>query len=213
FERDFGLNLNNTPFGGIARIATVVKNIRATSNRSIWLDSGDVFEGAPVFNEFKGEAEVRALSLAGMDGQVLGNHECDLGSKNLYEKIDNWSQVPHLAANYAWEDAPDPTQRSLRDVVSPFEIYNVQGLKIGVIGLGNEDTLTSIYEGGNSLGFRPIENAEAVSSYVRLLRPQCDLIIVLSHLGLDEDENLTPDQVLDPNAALPLEGRDVIVGG
>jgi 2',3'-cyclic-nucleotide 2'-phosphodiesterase (5'-nucleotidase family) len=85
FERDFGLNTNNAPFGGIARIATVVKNIRATSNRSIWLDSGDVFEGAPVFNEFKGEAEVRALSLAGMDGQVLGNHEFDLGSKNLYE--------------------------------------------------------------------------------------------------------------------------------
>jgi len=213
FERDFGLNKDNGPFGGMARIATIVKQIRATSNRSLWLDSGDVFEGAPVFNEFKGEVEVRALSLAGMDGQVLGNHEFDLGSKNLYEKIDNWSQFTHLAANYAWDDVSNPTAKALRSVIQPFEIYDVQGLKVGVIGLGNEDTLTSIYEGGNSLGFRPIDNSEAVSNYVRLLRPQCDVIVILSHLGLDEDENLTPDQVVDPNASLPLEGLDVIFGG
>src|SRR5258705_12866317 len=50
FERDFGLDKNNAPFGGIARIATVVKRIRASSARSLWLDSGDAFEGAPVFN-------------------------------------------------------------------------------------------------------------------------------------------------------------------
>ena len=46
--------------------------IRATAARSLWLDSGDAFQGAPVFNIFKGEAEYRALSLAGMDGAVIG---------------------------------------------------------------------------------------------------------------------------------------------
>ena len=96
---------SNAPFGGIARITTLVKRIRRDSNRSLWLDSGDAFQGAPVFNLFKGEAEMRALSLAGMDAEVLGNHEFDLGAKNLYEKIDEWSQFPHLAANYAWDDS------------------------------------------------------------------------------------------------------------
>src|SRR4029079_9169243 len=54
FEQRYGLLPANAPFGGIARISTLAKQIRATSNRSLWLDSGDCFEGAPVFNEFKG---------------------------------------------------------------------------------------------------------------------------------------------------------------
>ena len=45
---------------GRLRISTLVKQIRKTSNRSLWLDSGDAFQGAPVFNEFKGEVEMRA---------------------------------------------------------------------------------------------------------------------------------------------------------
>src|SRR5512144_886767 len=122
FDQGYGLDPLNAPFGGIARIATLVKTIRATSNRSLWLDSGDCFQGAPVFNEFKGEAELRALTVAGLEGAVLGNHEFDLGAKNLFEKIDNWAGFPLLAANYAWDDQPTSTStgdRSLRDVVAP----------------------------------------------------------------------------------------------
>jgi len=217
FDQGYGLLPANAPFGGIARISTLVKQIRATSNRSLWLDSGDCFEGAPVFNEFKGEAEMRALTVAGLEGAVLGNHEFDLGAKNLFQKIDNWASFPLLAANYAWDDPPpgatDPNGRSLRDVVAPYEIYNVQGLKVGVIGMGNTSTLTSIYEAGNSLGFRPIADADAINQWVTFLRPQVDLVVVVSHLGLDEDENLTSSQVSDPNAALPLQGVDLILGG
>src|SRR6185295_475225 len=50
FDRGYGLV--NGPFGGIARISTLVHQIRRSSNRSLWLDSGDCFQGAPVFNEF-----------------------------------------------------------------------------------------------------------------------------------------------------------------
>src|SRR5688572_17017450 len=116
FERDYGLVQGNAPFGGIARIATIVKRIRASSNRSLWLDSGDCFQGAPVFNLFKGEVELRSLSLSGMDGAVVGNHEFDLGSANLFHQIDNWASYPLLAANYIWEDPTNPDARSLRDV-------------------------------------------------------------------------------------------------
>jgi 5'-nucleotidase / UDP-sugar diphosphatase len=217
FDQGFGLLPSNAPFGGIARISTLVQRIRATSNRSLWLDSGDCFQGAPVFNEFKGEAELRALTVAGLEGAVLGNHEFDLGAKNLFDKLDNWAGFPVLAGNYAWDDPPAAAMnsdgRSLRDVVAPYAIYNVQGLKVGVIGMGNTSTLTSIYEGGNSLGFRPLDDNEALDRWVRLLRPQVDVVIVVSHLGLDEDENLTAAQVADPNAALPLQGVDLVLGG
>ncbi|HMG21723.1 MAG TPA: bifunctional UDP-sugar hydrolase/5'-nucleotidase, partial [Kofleriaceae bacterium] len=215
FDRGYGLI--NGPFGGIARISTLVHQIRQSSNRSLWLDSGDCFQGAPVFNEFKGEAEMRALTVAGLDGAVLGNHEFDLGAKNLFDKIDNWAGYPLLAANYAWDDRPPASVisngRSLRDVVSPFQIYDVQGIRIAVIGMGNTSTITSIFYGGNSLGFRPIADADALEQWVRVLRPQVDLVVVVSHLGLDEDEGLTASQVDDPNAALPLQGVDLILGG
>jgi 5'-nucleotidase / UDP-sugar diphosphatase len=210
FDQAYGLLPANAPFGGIARMATVVKRIRKESQRSLWIDSGDAFQGAPVFNMFKGEAEMRALSLAGMDGQVLGNHEFDLGAKNLYEKIDAWSQFPHLAANYAWDDSPGRA-RSLKDVVYPYFTYDLDGLRIAVIGMGNQDTLSSIYEGGNSLGFRPIEDVRALEAYTRLLRPQVDLVVVVSHIGLDADEGLTASEAEDHNITVP--GVDLILGG
>ena len=220
FDQEDGLLREGGPFGGIARISAVARKIRASANRSLWLDSGDCFQGAPVFNLFKGEAEIRALSLAGLDGMVIGNHEFDLGSRNLFDKIDNWATFPLLAANYAWDDPPagavNADGRSLRDVVPPYQIYDVKGLKVGVIGMGNTSTITSIFESGNSLGFRPIADEDALAGYVRLLRPVVDLIVVVSHLGLEEDEGLTASQVDDPNQAFKREtlaGVDLILGG
>jgi 5'-nucleotidase/UDP-sugar diphosphatase len=220
FDQGYGLSRDGGPYGGIARIAAVARKIRASANRSLWLDSGDCFQGAPVFNLFKGEAELRALSLAGVDGMVIGNHEFDLGAKNLFDKIDNWATFPVLAANYAWDDPPpgavNGDGRSLRDIIPPYQIYDVKGIKIGVIGMGNTSTITSIFEGSNSVGLRPIADEDALASYVRFLRPMVDLIVVVSHLGLDEDEGLAASQVDDPNQAFQqgtLAGVDLILGG
>ncbi|MBK9031580.1 MAG: bifunctional metallophosphatase/5'-nucleotidase [Myxococcales bacterium] len=213
FERDYGLQLVNKPFGGIARISSIVKQIRATSNRSLWLDSGDCFQGAPVFNLFKGEVEMRALSRAGMDAAVIGNHEFDLGAVNLYDQVANWAQFPLLAANYLFDDPTNPDAPSLRDVVQPYVVFDQDGLKIAVIGMANWSSMTGIFEGGNSLGIRPITDATAVDQYVRLLRPSVDLIVLVSHLGLDEDEGLAASEVQDENESLPLEGVDLILGG
>ncbi len=213
FERDYGLVANNAPFGGVARMATIAKDIRDTSNRSLWLDSGDCFQGAPVFNMFKGEAEMRALTTAGMDAAVIGNHEFDLGASNLFEQIDNWAGYRLLAANYVFEDPPNPDQRSLKDVVRPYAVFDVDGLKVGVIGMANWSSMTGIFEGGNSLGIRPIKDDIVLKQYVALLRPTVDVLVVVSHLGLDEDEGLTAADVQDENEALPLEGVDLILGG
>jgi len=213
FDQGYGLLPVNGPFGGIAKIAHVAKGIRKTSARSLWLDSGDAFEGAPVFNQYKGEAEVRALSAAGLDAAVIGNHEFDLGANNLYKQMASWAQYSLLAANYKFFDSPDRTQKSLRDIVAPFQIFDVEGLKVGVIGMGNTSSLTSIYEQGNSLGFVPIDNAQALDEQVRLLRPVVDVVVVVSHLGLDVDENLSPSDTPDENTAIAGDGVDVILGG
>ena len=213
FDQGYGLLPENGPFGGAATMATIINEERSRTARSIWLDSGDSFQGAPVFNMFKGEAELRVLSEMGLDGTVVGNHEFDLGAQNLYEQLSNWAQFPVLAANYLWEDPPNPDQGSLRDVIQPYAIYDLDGIKIGVIGMANWSSMTGIFEGGNSLGLRPLDDAQVVEEYVRLLRPAVDVLILASHLGLDEDEGLGSNEVTLPNESLPLEGVDIVLGG
>ena len=70
-------------------IATLAKRIRRETPRSLWLDSGDSFQGAPVFNMFKGEAEMRSLSLAGMDAQVvrLADHYARADRDRILEQL------------------------------------------------------------------------------------------------------------------------------
>ena len=213
FDREDGLLPENGPFGGAARMSTIIKRERAAAGRSLWMDSGDCFQGAPIFNMYKGEAEMRALSAMGLDAAVIGNHEFDLGSQNLFHQIDDWAEFQTLAANYLFDDPPNPDERSLKDVVQPYAVFDVDGLKVGVIGMANWSSMTGIFEGGNSLGIRPLEDAQVVEEYVRLLRPQVDLVVLVSHLGLDEDEGLQASQVEDQNELLPLEGVDLILGG
>ena len=69
-DEDYGLKKNEGPYGGIARIGAIVREERKRSGRSLWLDSGDCFQGAPIFNQYHGEVEFRALSLLGLDGAV-----------------------------------------------------------------------------------------------------------------------------------------------
>src|SRR3569623_604031 len=50
-----------------------------------------------------------------------------IGTMELVTQLDNWSQFPHLVANYAFDDPANPGDVSLADVTSPFEIFDVQG--------------------------------------------------------------------------------------
>src|SRR6185369_12421958 len=120
--------------------------------RSLHLDSGDIFEGAPVFNQFQGEVEMRAMSQLGLSAMALGNHEFDKGAVNLEEQYQKFGGFPILAANYMFEDPADPTQPKLRNVIHDWTAANVGGLKVGIIGLGNLSSIQGIIEGGNSLG-------------------------------------------------------------
>jgi len=82
-DRELGLGKCQGPYGGMDRMAHILKTERAKAGRSLHLDSGDCFQGAIVFNEFQGEAEVRSLTEAGLDAAVIGNHEFDNGAHNL----------------------------------------------------------------------------------------------------------------------------------
>jgi 5'-nucleotidase len=192
------------PYGGIAEMAYVLKRERRKAGRVLHLDSGDSFQGAIVFNEFGGEAEYRALSATGLDAAVLANHEFDKGATNLAEQIVGWAGFPVLAANYEFQDSDLPYVSALQDVVDPSMMFDLDGLRVGVIGLANLSSLNSIYDESNSMGVRVIEVGEILPRESTRLRAEgADIIVAVSHMGLDDDIAL----------AQQFSEIDVILGG
>jgi 5'-nucleotidase/UDP-sugar diphosphatase len=187
---DLGLIPEAGPFGGATRLAALARRERARADRVIHLDSGDSFQGAPIFNVNFGEVEFKVLSSLHLDAAVVGNHEFDAGPLNFVEQAKNHAAFPLLSANYYWDDPKSPGNNGAALYTAPYTIKVVNGLRVGVIGMANISSLNSIVEGGNSLQVTPIEQNEAARAYVELLRPVTDLIVLVSHLGLHEDQDV-----------------------
>ena len=204
-DETLGLVPDNGPFGGAARMSHLLQRERARSSRVLHLDSGDCFQGAPIFNFYGGEAETRALSESGVDAMVIGNHEFDAGGENFARQMFNWADFPILAANYWWDPTTlqDPTRPALGRIAQPYTILNAEGLRVGVIGLGNLSSLTSIFDQPNRLGIIPIDSVQIAQHYIDLLRPQVDVVVMLTHSGLTADENIVERT----------SGIDVLLGG
>ncbi|HNH47791.1 MAG TPA: 5'-nucleotidase C-terminal domain-containing protein, partial [Myxococcota bacterium] len=95
---------------------------------------------------------------------------------------------PVLAANYDFEDADLPYISELERVVFPTAMFDLDGLRVGFIGLGNLSSLNSIYDESNSMGIKVMEIGEVIPREASLLKAQgADLVVILSHMGLDDD--------------------------
>lgn len=190
-DESLGLDADRGPYGGLAEIATILKRERKKAHRVLHLDSGDSFQGAIVFNEFHGEAEFRALAAAGLDGAVIANHEFDVGAENLSDQILANATFPLLAANYDFQNADLPWATQLEDLVLPSALYDVDGLRVGVMGLANLSSLNSLDEQLNSLGITVIDIGEAIPREAAALKAAgADIVVAVSHMGMDDDKEI-----------------------
>jgi 5'-nucleotidase / UDP-sugar diphosphatase len=192
-----------TTVGGAARMGYVVNRERARADRVLHIDGGDCFQGAPVFNYYDGEAEIRALGAMGVDAQVIANHEFDKGAANARNQYQRWGSFPVLAANYLLDDPDLEGSPDLENVLQPFTTFNLRGLKVGLIGMGNLSSLSSLYEKPNRLGVLPLETVDTAQAYIDLLRPLVDVIVFVTHLGLNNDEEMIRHTT----------GIDIVLGG
>ncbi len=188
--------------GGVARVKTVIDLIKEKHKDVpvFYFDSGDAFQGAPQFSLYKGELEMRSLRFLGIDAMVIGNHEFDNGSEGLVKAYKKSGGFPLLVSNYLfeWEN-----HKGLMDITLPYIILNRGHLKIGVVGIGNDSSLNSAYIIGGGLGFNVIDPVEAAKKYVGLIRASVDMVVILSHQGLDGDYRLAEE----------VPGVDIIMGG
>ena len=198
-----GANGEIARVGGVARISHLLGRERARADRVLHLDGGDCFQGAPVFNFFNGEAEIRALSEMGTDAMLIANHEFDKGPLNLGIQLQNWATFPILTANYKFEAADNPGSAALSRVAQPFTTFNLDGLKVAAIGMGNLSSLSSLFEQPNRLGITPLNTIDIAQFYIDLLRPLVDVIVFMTHLGLEVDERMIEGT----------SGIDIVLGG
>lgn len=197
-----GTNERYSNKGGIARIAELAKKEKALNPNTLLFDAGDMFQGTPYFNYFKGELMLKVMSAAGYDAGTIGNHEFDNGLQGIKDPLPN-AQFPIINSNYDFSDT------ILAGKFPRYKIFRRSGIKIGVYGLGIElQGLVSAKNAGDTVFNDPIAVAGEMESFLKNER-KCDLVVCLSHLGLRYRGNEVSDLVI----ASQTEYTDLIIGG
>jgi 5'-nucleotidase / UDP-sugar diphosphatase len=180
--------------GGMVRRAEVFAEIRREQPHTLIVDAGDLVQGTPFYQVFGGRAEVETYSAAGYDVVTLGNHEFDQGIAPLFRSMQNASFTLVCANVFHGRD--------LRTPFRPYRLFSIGGHRLAVIGVIGTEAWSSQ---GNWIQRRlvHIEPSAVLRPLVAHLRPDVDLVVVLSHSGFPEDLQL----------AAEIPGIDVIVGG
>lgn len=199
FDATYTRNPNQ---GGFARRAHLISEIRRREQDVLLLDSGDVFQGTPYFNMFGGELEFRLMSMMGYDACTMGNHDFDNGLEGFLKVLPNAS-FPFVCSNYNFKNT------ILDGYTLPFKILKRNGLNIGLFGLGIKlEGLVGKKQYQETEYTDPVSVAQHYSDFLKKEK-QCDLVICLSHLGYQYDD----DRVSDVQLAKKTENIDLILGG
>lgn len=190
--------------GGVARRATLVKRIRKENPNTLLVDAGDVFQGTPYFNFYKGEVEYKSMSLIGYDVVTLGNHDFDNGVDALAAAM-KFANFEFVSSNYDVRGTP------LESRVKPYVVRVLGGVRVGLFGMGiSPDNLITPE---NFTGVKYNDPVKAARDVVATLRgpERCTLVVGMSHLGYFA--NPRPGGIGDSQVAAQVDGIDFIASG
>jgi 5'-nucleotidase len=192
----------NAGKGGAAARYELIQSIRKNNPNVLLVDAGDIFQGTPYFNFYKGKPEMHAMSLMGYEAATLGNHDFDLGMDNLALQMQ-YADFEFVNCNYNFYNTP------LENKVIPYHILHKGGIKIGITGVGIE--LKGLVPDALCAGVEytdPIQAANETAHFLKT-KKRCDWVLCLSHLGFDYQNQKVSDKVL----AAESEHIDWIIGG
>ncbi|MBW8320982.1 MAG: thiosulfohydrolase SoxB [Rhizobium sp.] len=180
--------------GGMDRVATVVKAIRAARPDSLLLDGGDTWHGSMTSLLTKGQDMVNVMNALGVEA-MTSHWEWTYGTERVKEIVDALP-FPFLGANIFDAEWDEPA-------FEPYKIFEKGGVRIAVIGqafpympIANPKWMFPEY----SFGIRE-ERMQEVVDEVRA--DGVDLVVCLSHNGFDVDRKM----------ASRVKGIDVILSG
>ncbi len=188
--------------GGVSARATLIERIRQEAEHVLLLDAGDIFQGTPYFNLYKGEPEIKSMSKMRYDAATMGNHDFDAGVEGFARQLPH-ADFPILIANYDFTETP------LEHLTKPYTTLKKGDVKIGIFGLGIElKGLVPEDAYGKTKYLEPIQMARSISERLRK-KEKCDMVICLSHLGYSYNYRKVSDLIL----AKETDHIDLIIGG
>jgi 5'-nucleotidase len=198
-------NDRNAGKGGVARRATLVKRVRKENPNTLLIDAGDVLQGTPYFNFYRGEVEYKAMSAIGYDVGTLGNHEFDNGVEALAAAL-KFANFDIVSANY------DVKGTALEGRIKPYVVKTVGGIRVGLFGLGISPTALITPE--NFKGVTYNDPVIVARNVVKTLREQerCALVVCMSHLGYPLSSRPS-NNIDDPKLVAQVDGIDFIASG
>ena len=176
------------------------------------MSAGDDLVGA-IFDELMGDdpdsfalhAGYRLYSAAGIDVAVLGNHDFDLGTDVLSRAILQDAQFPMLSANLV-------SCHWLSDLYYPAALLVTKGIRVGIIGLTSPGQVRQPLD-SNLQVLNPLR---VIDNLLPAMRPLCDVMIILSHLGYSLSSGSASVQFagdVELARSLPPGSVHLIVGG
>lgn len=169
--------------GGTVRRVSFIEQFRSEHPDMLLFDCGDISQGTPYYNFFQGELEVKMMNLMKYDAMTIGNHEFDFGLENM-ARLFRMADFPVVCANY------NVTGTVLEGLVKPYVILERAGLKIGIFGISPE--MEGLVQADKCEGIvfnDPIKAAQEMADILKLEKG-CDVVVCLSHLGIQNDEKL-----------------------
>ena len=165
---------------GYACIAALKAEYEAKGAEVILVDAGDYSQGTPYVSASSGETAVTMMNAVGYDIVTVGNHEFDYGFEQLVENLKK-AEFKVVCANI---------QRDGKSVFEPGAVYTTDsGVKIGFFGLDTPEVKTKVIPAYvQGLTFLNDEALYACAQkQVDILKESADIVICLSHLGVDEE--------------------------
>jgi 5'-nucleotidase len=197
---------------GAARLVTVVQGAEARygRERTLILDGGDFFQGSPNVQKAGGVKVLELYKRLGVDAITVGNHEFFSGVSKFLQVASMAAPIEILSVNLRkWGPEKSCSDNPIVNAYKIFELGEPSGpkVRIAVIGAGAYALELNSYSTIVGICFsRPAD--EIIKIYDQLVAEEKpDVIVVLSHSGLAEDESLAN--------ALNAAGKpvDIIIGG
>jgi 2',3'-cyclic-nucleotide 2'-phosphodiesterase (5'-nucleotidase family) len=177
----YGVTDPAAPSVGYAQVKQYKSDAQALGAAVLLMDAGDVSQGQPLVNLSKGAEAFAFMNAAGYDVMCPGNHEFDWGV-DIFLQNAGTADFPILCANLLRQS--DHTL-----YLPPTHIFTAGGYTVGVLGLTTPETLTK----ANPALLKNVDFlmgdalVACTQQYVDELKAAgCDLIVVLGHLGVDE---------------------------
>ena len=183
---------------GFDRIAQYKQDLLKTNKNVLLLDAGDTLHGQPIATLSQGENIVKIINLMGMDAFTPGNHDFNYGFARLQE-LEKMMNYPIISANVM--------DKSGNEVFKPYIIKEMDGFKVGIFGLSTPETAYKTNpKNVETLDFTDTV-AAAKKAVAALQNEKVDVIIALTHLGLDQGDD-TSEEVIKA-----VDGIDVLIDG